>query len=56
MNDAGERERIRSTGEAFARAHHTFDARLPYLFSGEGWENPLETATSPKPVAVRPSA
>jgi len=23
------------------RAHHTFDARVPFLLTGEEWRNPL---------------
>jgi spore maturation protein CgeB len=51
-----ERERIRAAGEEFVRAHHTFDARLPYLFNGKSWENPLEPAMPVTPLAVRPGA
>lgn len=51
-----ERERIRTAGEALVRTHHTFDARLPYLFSGKEWENPLEPSMPVTPVAVRPFA
>jgi Glycosyl transferases group 1 len=53
LADPWERERIRAAGEALVRQHHTFDARLPYLFSGEPWVNPLE---APTPVAARPFA
>jgi len=36
-----ERERVRSAGEAFVRAHHTFDQRIHNLLSGREWVNPL---------------
>lgn len=51
-----ERERIRSAGEELVRAHHTFDARLPYLLSGKPWENPLEVTTPEPPLVARPGA
>jgi len=35
------RERIRTQGERFVRAHHTYDDRAPYLLTGEPWINPL---------------
>ncbi|MGE3536516.1 MAG: glycosyltransferase [Candidatus Tectimicrobiota bacterium] len=38
---AAERRRICQQGEAFAREHHTYDARLPFLLSGHAWVNPL---------------
>lgn len=41
MAAPGERERMRAAGEAFVRAQHTYDARLPYLLSGTSWVNPL---------------
>lgn len=36
-----ERERIRTAGEAFVRAHHTFDQRIGNLLSGAAFVNPL---------------
>jgi hypothetical protein len=47
-----ERKRIRAAGEAFVRAHHTYDARIPYLLSGRAWENPLAVT----PPSARSSA
>jgi hypothetical protein len=41
VRDSVERERIRRQGEAFVREHHTFDARIHNLLSGEGFVNPL---------------
>jgi hypothetical protein len=41
LRDAEHRERVRRDGERFVRAHHTFDARIANLLSGEGWTNPL---------------
>jgi len=35
------RERIRREGQAFVRQHHTFDARIHNLLSGEEFHNPL---------------
>jgi hypothetical protein len=52
MGDAGERRRIRATGERFVRTHHTYDARVPYLLSGASWQNPL----APTPAAAPPAA
>lgn len=43
---ADERERIRTTGEAFVRANHTYDQRIHNLLSGERWVNPLEASSS----------
>jgi len=40
-----ERARLRAAGEAFAREHHTYDARLPFLLSGRPWENPCATSS-----------
>lgn len=36
-----ERERIRAAGEAFVRAHHTYDQRIGNLLSGEEYVSPL---------------
>lgn len=36
------RERVRTQGERFVRAHHTYDQRLGSLLTGEPWVNPLE--------------
>ena len=36
-----ERDRIRRAGEAFVRAHHTFDQRIVNLLSGQPFVNPL---------------
>ncbi len=33
--------RVRRTGEAFVREHHTYDARLPFLLERRAWVNPL---------------
>jgi hypothetical protein len=41
LEDSRARERIRRQGEAFVRTHHTFDARIPNLLSGEPFVNPL---------------
>lgn len=35
------RQRVRQTGEAFVREHHTYDARVPFLLSQRPWESPL---------------
>ncbi len=35
------REEVRRAGEAFVRAHHTYDQRIGNLLSGESWVNPL---------------
>jgi hypothetical protein len=37
-------ERVRRAGEAFVRAHHTYDARLPFLLGRTPWVNPLDPA------------
>jgi hypothetical protein len=42
LKDSAARERIRKQGEAFVREHHTFDARIHNLLSGEEFVNPLE--------------
>lgn len=42
--DPAARVRLRAAGEAFVRAHHTYDARLPFLLSGRAWQNPLDNA------------
>ena len=34
LADPAERVRLRTTGEAFVRAHHTYNARLPFLLAG----------------------
>jgi spore maturation protein CgeB len=36
-----ERERIRKAGEAFVRAHHTYDQRVPNLLENREFVNPL---------------
>jgi spore maturation protein CgeB len=41
LEDNHARERIRTDGEAFVRRHHTFDARIHNLLSGEEFVNPL---------------
>ena len=41
LEDSAARERIRKEGEAFVREHHTFDARIHNLLSGEAFVNPL---------------
>lgn len=43
MGDGSERQRIRAAGEAFVRANHTYDARVPNLLGGTQWENPLRS-------------
>lgn len=55
MNAPHERERIRAAGEAFVRAHHTYDARLPYLLSGTSWANALGPAASSTGESDSPS-
>ncbi len=47
-----ERARLRADGGAFVRAHHTYDARLPFLLSGRAWENPLRAEAAPPPPAA----
>ena len=44
LADAALRDRVRAAGERFVRAHHTFDARVPFLLAGEAWRNPLLAA------------
>jgi hypothetical protein len=44
LADAGARNRIRRSGEVFSREHHTYDARLQFLLTGEEWVNPLGTS------------
>lgn len=39
--DPAGRERVRAAGEAFVRAHHTFDDRARHILSGETWVSPL---------------
>ncbi|MCC6319137.1 MAG: glycosyltransferase [Gemmatimonadaceae bacterium] len=41
LPDIERRAAIRASGEAFVRAHHTYDARVPFLLGRRGWENPL---------------
>jgi hypothetical protein len=41
LADPVERERVRAAGEAFVRAHHTYDRRIGNLLSGEPFTNPL---------------
>lgn len=42
LPDPVRRHRVRRAGEAFVRAHHTYDARLPFLLERRAWVNPLE--------------
>jgi glycosyl transferase family 1 len=42
LEDTKARERIRRDGDAFVREHHSFDARIHNLLSGEGFVNPLK--------------
>ena len=37
-----ERDHVRAAGEAFVRAHHTFDRRIANLLSGQAFVNPLD--------------
>ena len=37
-------DRVRRVGEAFVRAHHTYDARVPFLLHQLPWVNPLDAA------------
>ena len=41
-----DRDRIRRDGEAFVRAHHTFDQRVHNLLEGRAFVNPLAAAAS----------
>jgi hypothetical protein len=41
LQDDARRERIRKDGEVFVREHHTFDARIRNLLSGDAFVNPL---------------
>jgi hypothetical protein len=41
LSNAQERQTIRSHGEAFVRANHTYDQRIPYLLDSREWINPL---------------
>lgn len=36
------RERVRTAGEAFVRAHHTYDQRIGNLLAGDAFTNPLD--------------
>jgi Glycosyl transferases group 1 len=40
-SDPALRARVRQQGEAFVRAHHTYDARVPFLLERREWQNPL---------------
>ncbi|MGQ0646807.1 MAG: glycosyltransferase family protein [Gemmatimonadaceae bacterium] len=42
--DAARRQRVREAGEGFVRAHHTYDARVPFLLERRPWKNPLAEA------------
>lgn len=51
-----ERVRVRNAGEAWVRAHHTYDQRITNLLSGEAYEFPpfatdAVSATSTRPLA-----
>ena len=41
LRDGERRDRIRRTGEAFVRRHHTFDERIKNLLGGYEFANPL---------------
>jgi len=41
LTDADARNRIRMTGEAFVRAHHTYDQRVHNLLENREFANPL---------------
>lgn len=41
LTDHAGRERVRSAGEAFVRAHHTYDQRVAHLLTGEAFTGPL---------------
>lgn len=36
-----ERQTIRSQGEKFVRAHHTYDQRIPFILEDRTWVNPI---------------
>lgn len=42
LRAAEERESIRRTGEAFVRAHHTYDQRIPNILENRPFVNPLQ--------------
>ena len=42
LDSEAERQAIRSRGEKFVRANHTYDQRVPFLLKGRDWVNPLE--------------
>lgn len=39
--NTSERQVIRTQGEHFVRANHTYDQRIPYLLNDRAWVNPL---------------
>jgi spore maturation protein CgeB len=39
--NAPERQTIRSQGEQFVRANHTYDQRIPFILEDRKWVNPL---------------
>jgi hypothetical protein len=44
LGAARDRERMRKDGEAFVRAHHTYDQRIANILENRAFENPLATA------------
>lgn len=44
--DEERRAAVRRAGEAFVRAHHTYDARLPFLLERRAWVNPLDASNA----------
>ena len=41
LSNETERLEIREQGEAFVRANHTYDQRVPFLLENRDWVNPL---------------
>lgn len=46
LPDAARRAAVRAAGEAFVRAHHTYDARIPFLLERRAWVNPLDATAA----------
>jgi len=43
LTNETQRQAIRSRGENFVRANHTYDQRISFLLEGREWVNPLES-------------
>lgn len=49
LPDPARRSRVRRAGEAFVRAHHTYDARLRFLLERRAWVTPPPGAVPQSP-------